>query len=61
MWKPSYGSAVNGVVQVAAADEGAADAVAVAGVVDAQPCANTKTTGNANAHRVCARLDIDEA
>jgi hypothetical protein len=62
MWKPSYGSAVTGVVQLAAAaDEGATEAVAVDDGVDPQPCANSTMIGSAKAHRVCDRLDTDEA
>jgi hypothetical protein len=61
MWKPSYASTVSGVVQLAAADDGAAEAVAVGGEVVEHPCANTRMMGNANAHRVCVRFDTDEA
>jgi hypothetical protein len=61
MWKPSYGSDVNGVVQLAAADEGAAEAVAVAGDAAEQLCANRRRTASANARGASGRLGTDEA
>jgi hypothetical protein len=61
IWKPSYASTVSGVVQLAAAAEGAAEAGATPGGDDAQPCANSRITGSANARDASCRLDIDEA